>query len=70
MGKSVPIQIIVHAPTTQEGRQELARRAAEVHAAAVVRRIRKLDCPAGQKMELLRAVRNTYQSRDAGRPNV
>lgn len=70
MSRSVPIRMIVHYPQTQEGRQELARRAAEVHADAVVRRINKLNCPAEQKIELLQAVRNTYQSRDAGGPDV
>lgn len=56
MKKSAPIQIIVYAPHTEEGRRELARRAAFVHADAVNGQLRRLDCPAGQKLRLLNAV--------------
>ena len=36
MRKTPPIKIIVHYPQTQQGKQELAQRLADVHADAVV----------------------------------
>ena len=45
MRKTPPIKIIVHYPQTQQGKQELAQRLADVHADAVVSAINKLDCP-------------------------
>ena len=51
-----PIHIIVHYPKTEEGKRELAQRAAGVHADMVSRHIQKLTCPSEQKMELLDAV--------------
>ena len=54
--RSAPIQIIVHYPQTETGRQELARRVASVHADAVNRKLQKLTCPTHQKRQLLDAV--------------
>lgn len=51
--KSVPINVIVHYPKTEEGRRELAVRAAGVHADIVSQYISKLNCPSEQKMQLL-----------------
>ncbi len=51
-----PIHIIVHYPKTEEGKRELAQRAASVHADMVSRHIQKLNCPSKQKIELLNAV--------------
>ncbi len=51
-----PINLIVHYPKTEEGREELAKRVSDVHAAAVIRRINALNCPTSQKLELLDAV--------------
>lgn len=62
MRQSAPIRVVVHYPGTGEGRRELARRAAEVHAEFVAETIRKLDCPARQKLDLLQAVLDTVQS--------
>lgn len=56
MRKSAPIKLIVHYPTTEEGKRELAGRVADVHAGFVVNTINKLDCPLEQKLELLQAV--------------
>lgn len=56
MRTSAPINIIVHYPTTEEGRRELANRVAEVHADAVLHTIKKLNCPTKQKQALLDAV--------------
>ena len=54
--KSAPIKLIVHFPKTDTGKQELARRAASVHADAVNRKLQKLTCPHQQKRQLLDAV--------------
>lgn len=56
MRKSTPIQVRIQYPETGEGRRELARRAAAVHADAVSRALRQLDYPACQKLALLDAV--------------
>lgn len=50
MRTSAPIKVIVHYPKTEEGRQELARRVADVHADFVISSINKLDCPIKQKL--------------------
>lgn len=69
MRNSEPIKIIVHYPKTEEGRQELARRVADVHADFVISYIDKLNCPIKQKLELLQAVidttKGTYKAPEA-----
>lgn len=59
MRKTAPIQVIVHYPKTEEGKQNLAKRVAEVHADFVTTTINKLSCPTKQKLELLQAVIDT-----------
>lgn len=54
--KSVPIRVIVYAPKTEKGKHELAMRAAEVHADAVLRAVGRLNCPSEQKAMLVNAV--------------
>lgn len=56
LNKSAPIEIIVHYPTTDEGKKELARRASDVHADFVCAKLKALDCPTKQKLELLNTV--------------
>ncbi len=56
MRKHVPVNILVHHPSTDTGREELARRVAQIHADAVTARIQHLNCPAEQKMQLLDAI--------------
>ena len=56
MRTSPPIQLVVHFPQTEDGRQELARRVADVHASFVISTIRNLNCSANQKLELLQTV--------------
>ena len=51
--KSVPINVIVHYPKTEEGKYELAQRVADVHADMVNQYIKKLNCPSEQKVQLL-----------------
>ena len=54
--KCAPINIVVHYPKTEEGKRELARRVATVHADMVNEYLRKLNCPSEQKLKLLDAV--------------
>ena len=58
-----PINLIVYYPQTAEGQMELAKRVSDVHAAAVTQRIKSLNCPKGQKLELLDAVIETAKER-------
>lgn len=51
--------MIVYFPKTEEGRQELAQRTAELHADAVNFRLKRLVCPTEQKLKLLDAVIRT-----------
>lgn len=57
--KSAPIHIIVHSPTRPDDKIELSKRIAEVHAQAVIRQIKDLNCPTSQKLTLLDAVIRT-----------
>ena len=61
-----PVQVIVYYPKTETGKQELAKRVADVHAASVIQRLKALNCPTRQKQELLEAVIDTvkYRSRE------
>ena len=54
--RSAPIQVVVHYPTTEEGKQELADRVAGVHADFVLQYVRKLQCPSNQTEQLIDAV--------------
>jgi len=58
-----PINLIVYYPKTEEGQIELAKRVSDVHAAAVTQRIKSLNCPTSQKLELLDAVIETVKER-------
>ena len=57
--KMAPINLIVYYPKTEEGKEDLARRVSDVHAAAVNQRLKSLNCPTIQKLELLEAVIET-----------
>lgn len=58
-----PINLIVYYPKTEEGQMELAKRVSDVHAAAVTQRIKSLNCPTSQKLELLDTVIETVKER-------
>ena len=58
-----PITLVVHHPTTEDGKHELAKRVADVHAAAVTRRINALICPSNQRLALLDAILANVQWR-------
>lgn len=61
--RSAPIKVVVHYPTTEEGKRELAERVAEVHADFVLQYVRKLQCPSKQKEELIDAVIESAKER-------
>ena len=42
---------------------ELSKQVSDVHAAAVIQRIKSLNCPTSQKLELLDAVIETVKER-------
>ena len=56
MRRMAPVKVLFHFPETEEGNKELARRVAELHASAVIQRIKDLDCSRAQKLELLDAI--------------
>ena len=56
------MKIIVHYPKTEENKSALASKVAEVHADCVIDHICKLTCPADQKVELVKAVKNISSS--------
>lgn len=60
----VPINLIVYYPKTDEGKADLASRVAEVHASAVTQRLKELNCPTKQKLELLDAVIQTVNEKN------
>ncbi len=55
--------MIVHYPKTEEGKDELARRVATVHAESVIAKLNRLNCPTKQKLELIDAVIDTAKRR-------
>lgn len=61
--KMAPINLIVYYPKTEEGKEELARRVSDVHATTVNQRLKSLNCPTYQKLELLDAVIKTAKTR-------
>lgn len=61
--KMASVNVIMHYPETAEGREALSRRAALIHADAVDHRLKKLNCPEKQKLELLDAVIDTVRKR-------
>ena len=60
--KIAPIHVIVYYPKTEAGKEELARRGSDVHATAVNQRLKSLNCPTSQKLELLDAVIKTKKT--------
>jgi len=61
--KMAPINLIMYYPKTEEGKEALARRVSDVHTAAVTQRLKSLNCPTGQKLDLLDAVIETVKRR-------
>lgn len=65
---SAPIQVIIHYPKTEEGKRELARCIAVVHADKVNQTIKKLNCPSEQKVQLLDSIIETAKSKQVINP--
>ena len=65
---SAPIQVIIHYPKTEEGKRELARCIAVVHADKVNQTIKKLNCPSEQKVQLLDSIIETVKSKQVINP--
>lgn len=63
--KFAPINVIVHYPTTDEGKQELAKRVSSVHADMVNQYIQRLSCPSSQKIQLMNAVIESAYANEA-----
>lgn len=61
--KSAPINVIVYYPTTPEGKAELVQRVTDVHVDIVNHKIRSLNCPTKQKLELIDAIIDTTKKR-------
>jgi hypothetical protein len=61
MRKSSRIRLILYPPETPQGKEELARQVADIHAEAVIRRLKTLSCPADQKQALLDALIRTVR---------
>lgn len=59
------MNVIVHCPKTQQGAEALRRRVAQVHAAAVVDRVGRLDCSKEQRVQLIASVQ---RARPAAEP--
>ena len=58
-----PVNVIVHYPKTEAGKEELEKRVADDHASTVIRRIKDLNSPTSQNQELLDAVIETAKKR-------
>lgn len=54
--RAVIIEIIVHYPETAEGRAELSKKIAKIHAQFVLQYVNKLNCPLEQKKKLVDGV--------------
>ena len=56
MKRYAPINLMIHFPNTEEAKLELAKHVARVHAESVSTYIKRLNCPADQKLQLLNAI--------------
>lgn len=60
------LNIVVHMPTSESGKRELAQRVSDVHASAVNHRLKSLNCPEQQKLALLNAIIETKKEKNKG----
>ncbi len=63
-----PINLVVHYPKTEDGRNDLKKHVSDVHAASVVQKVKSLNCPASQKQKLLDAIIKTMRERSKQNP--
>lgn len=61
--KKAAVNLIIYRPATDDGQLDLAKRVSDVHAAIVIQRLRSLNCPAGQKVQLLNTIIDTVEAR-------
>ena len=54
--RRAPIKLIVHYPSTPEGRHALENQVARVHADFLLSRVKSLSCPSDQKLALIDSV--------------
>lgn len=57
-----PVKVILYRPDHAEGWVELEKRVSDIHASAVTRQIKALNCPTSQKWKLLDTVIETIQA--------
>jgi len=50
------LQVIVHFPKTEQGKENLKNAVADVHINALTKYVSKLNCPKEQKEKLLQAI--------------
>ena len=62
MGKHGQIHIIMHFPTSEKGKYELGNRVSDIHASTVTQRLKSLNCPTQQKLDLLDAIIATVKA--------
>ena len=56
------MEIIMHYPSTAEGKQELEQQVTKIHTEAVVNYITKLACPLEQKMKLVQSIEDELRN--------
>ena len=61
MKRYAPINLIMHYPNTEAAKAELAKHVAQVHTESVSTYIKRLNCSANQKLQLLNTIIATAQ---------
>ena len=64
MRKRGQLNVVVHMPTSESGKRELAQRVSDVHANIVNNRLKSLNCPEQQKLALLNAIIETKKEKE------
>lgn len=64
MRKYASMNIIVHLPTTEQGKQELSNQITKIHANFVNNYIKNLNCSSEDKLYLLNAVIKDAKKRE------
>jgi len=57
------VRVTAACPTSERGREALARRVAEAHAELIISRIQTLNCPDAQKRAVLESVIQSVRER-------
>lgn len=57
------VNVIMYFPTSGKGKSDLARHVSDIHASAVNQRLKSINCPTQQKLDLLDAVIETAKAR-------